>query len=357
MLSVRTDRSLFISRLTFTLAGPVVSVLLSVITGALIFSMLNIPVTEALFYFYLDPVRDLYGLGELILKVTPIAICALGLLLCFKAGIWNIGAEGQYLLGCIVGSWMALSLDAWQTPFALWLSLFAGCVGGALWAGVPAILKVKFGASEILVTIMMNYIAIHLLMFVVNGPLKDPSGFSFPESALFPEHTLLPQFFESSRINVSILFPVVMAGIITWFLHKTRQGFELTIMGKSRKAARFAGIQTNHLIIVVMLICGACAGLAGASEVTGPVGQLLPQLAVGYGYTAIICVYLGRMNPFGILFASLLLGVTYVGAESVQMHYETPAAISLTFQGLILFFLLSVDYFVLKLMPKVGDTE
>ncbi|WP_317930077.1 ABC transporter permease [Halioxenophilus sp. WMMB6] len=344
---------MFKSQAWLALAAPVIAVLLSIATGGVLFLFFDIAPFDGLYYFLLDPLRDGYGVSELLLKISPIVLCALGLLLCFKAGVWNIGAEGQYLAGCMAAGWCALQLADSEGFWCLPLVLLAGVLGGLLWAAMAAALKVRVGANEILTTIMLNYIAVHLLMYLVNGPLKDPGGFSFPESAIFAGQVMLPVLSDSYRLNISIFFPLVLVALLWLLLKRSRFGFELGVVGNNPAAAQNAGISINRHVVLVLLISGACAGLAGAAEVTGPVGQLIPQLSVGYGYTAIICVYLGRMHPVGVLLAAMLLGVTYVGAESVQLQYELPSAIAAAFQGLILFYLLAADKLINQLQPKV----
>ena len=344
--------SLFAQQSVFTVAAPALAVLLSIATGALLFTGFGIPAEEGLYYFLIDPVRDFYGISELLLKISPIVICALGLLFCYKAGVWSIGAEGQYLAGCMAAGWCALTFGEGAGVAALPLVIVTGMVGGLVWAGIAAWLRVQFGANEILTTIMLNYIAVNLLMYLVNGPLKDPNGFSFPESAIFADATMLPLLSESFRLNVSVFFPLLILLGSLWILSQSRFGYELTVVGDAAKAARNAGISNRRYIAAVLLISGACAGLAGASEVAGPVGQLIPQLSVGYGYTAIICVYLGRLHPVGVLLASILMGLTYVGAESVQLQFEIPNSIAAAFQGMILFYLLAADRVLARLTRR-----
>lgn len=329
--------------------GPLISVVLSILTIIVLFSALGLPVGEALAQFLVQSLSDGYGLSELALKASPIAICGLGLLVCFKAGVWNIGAEGQYVLGAITGSWLALTIGDASLPFsALWVIL-AGALGGAAWAAVAAGLKRYFEASEILTTIMLNYIAINILMFSVKGPLKDPGGFNFPESAIFSESVLMLRFHDDYRINVFILFAPLLAVFVGFFLYRTRWGFELNLVGSNRPVAENAGVSVKNIQLLSLIFAGAMAGVAGAAETIGPVEQLIPQLAVGYGYTAIICVYLGRKNPIGILLASLVMGVIYVGSENLQIEYGLSNAISYLFQGLILFYLLLSDYLVKRI--------
>ena len=340
--------------LSKSVLSPVVALIMSCISGALLFSAFGIGAADGFYYFVVDPLRDTYGLSELLLKISPILLCTYGLIYCFKAGVWNIGAEGQYLSGAIVGGWMALAFADFDVWFALPLIVVMGVLGGALCASVSAFLKIAFGVNVLLTTIMLNYVSVHLLMHLVNGPLKDPNGFSFPESAIFSDHVMLPTFFADLRLNVSIAFPICLLLISIIVFKFTRFGYELAVVGASPKAAKNAGIPVNRHSFTVLLISGACAGLAGVSEVTGPVGQLIPQLSVGYGYTAIICAYLGRMHPVGVILAAILLGLTVVGAESLQLEFELPSTIAAVFQGLVLFFLLASDYLLdrLNTSPK-----
>ncbi len=225
------------------------------LTGACILPFMGVPALEGVQYFFVEPLRDAYGLSELSLKVVPIYICALGLLLCFRSGVWNIGAEGQFLAGAMTAGATALWLESVVFPGAWVLVLLAGCVGGALYAGCAALLKTGFGVSEILSTIMLNYIAVHLLMYLVNGPLKDPNGYAFPESALFSPHTQLPLFSESVRANLLLVFPFVLGPLVWWVLKYTRLGFELRLLGRSPAAAKNAGIAPTRIVLFVLITC------------------------------------------------------------------------------------------------------
>ena len=335
-----------------SIVSPAVAILLSVLSGVVIFRFFDVSIVDGLYYFYVDPVRDAYGVSELLLKVSPILLCAYGLLFCFKAGVWNIGAEGQYISGAILAGWAALSLEQFDSRLNVFGVLLAGVLGGMACAAIVGFLKYFLRVSELLTTIMLNYVAVHVLMYLVNGPLKDPNGFSFPESAIFADHTLLPVFTEAFRLNVSIFFPVVLLAVCFLVFNYTRFGFELGVSGGSASAAKNAGIDANKHALLVLVICGMCAGLAGAAEVIGPVGQLIPQLSVGYGYTAIICVYLGRMDPFGVAVGAVLMGLTVVGAESLQLQYDLPSVIAAVFQGLVLFYLLAADFLASRLLAR-----
>jgi len=340
-LEARGENSRLIAYLSPVLAG-----LLTLIAGACLFAALGKDPLETLYTFFIMPITDLYGWSELGVKATPILLCAIGLAICYRANVWNIGAEGQLLIGSLFGSWLALSLIDIDSAWVLPSVLITGALAGAAWAAIPAYLKTRFNTNEILTTIMLNYIALNMLLFSVHGPLKDPAGFNFPESALFSDSATLPILFEGNRIHFGIvlaLFFVVAAWVL---LSKTFVGFQIAVLGKDASAARFAGFKEGRLIWFVLLTCGALAGLAGVGEVTGPIGQLIPHVSPGYGFAAIIVAFLGRLHPFGILLASLLMALLYMGGEMVQIEMGLPLALTGLFQGMLLFFLLACDVLI-----------
>ena len=313
-LEARGEDSRLIAYLSPLLAG-----ILTLIAGACLFAALGKDPVATLYTFFIEPISDLYGLSELGVKAAPILLCATGLAICYRANVWNIGAEGQLLMGALIGSWAALTFIDVDAFWVLPLVLIAGMAAGAFWAGIPAYLKTHFNTNEILSTIMLNYIALNLLLYAVHGPLKDPDGFNFPESALF----------------------------VVWvLLSKTFIGFQISVLGKDERSAKFAGFKEKKLVWFVLLLCGGFAGLAGVGEVTGPIGQLIPHVSPGYGYAAIIVAFLGRLHPIGILLASLLMALLYMGGEMVQINMGLPLALTGLFQGMVLFFLLACDVFI-----------
>jgi general nucleoside transport system permease protein len=326
--------------------SPVLALTMTVLTGALLFSALGKPALETLAIFFIDPVSDVYGLSELLVKLTPLLLCSLGLYFCFKAQVWNIGAEGQFVMGALAGGAVALNVGELDKFIALPLVLICGSAAGALWAGIAAWLRTSFGASEILSTIMLNYIAVNLLLYAVHGPLKDPEGYSFPESALFAENTMLAPLHIDYRVNAAFLIALVLV-LVCWWLHRNSfLVFKLRVQAAAPRAARFSGINSKAMVWLVLLVSGAAAGLAGVSEVAGPIGQLTPYLSTGYGYTAIIVVFLARLHPLGILAASVLLSLMFLGGENLQVMAGLPKSVSLVFQGMLLFFLLVTDVMI-----------
>lgn len=326
--------------------SPLLAILLTIITGSILFSALGHDPLLSLKTFFITPISDWYGISELFVKATPLLLCAIGLMLCFKANIWNIGAEGQFLMGALAGGAMSLQLMDVQGFWVIAVIILAAALAGLAWASIAALLLTKFRTNEILTTIMLNYIAVNFLLWAVHGPLKDPEGFNFPESAMFAEHTLLPVFFDGYRATIAILIALFILTLVWVVLTKTLVGFQLRVLGANRRAATFAGFKDKILIWALLMFSGAMAGIAAVSEVNGPVGQLIPTLSVGYGYAAIIVVFMGRMHPVGILLASFLLALTYLGGEMSQIEQGLPKSITGLFQGMLLFYLLACDLLI-----------
>ncbi len=327
-------------------ASPVLAVGLTLITGFILFAAMGDNPLTALYTFFIKPLSDSFGIAELFIKTTPILLCAYGLALCYRASLWNIGAEGQLLIGSMIASAVALQFIDSTSLFALPITLLFGALGGAFWVGIAAVLKFRFNSNEILTTIMLNYIALNVLQWSVYGPLRDPNGFNFPESALFGDATILPILWEGTRFHAGVLFtPLIL--FATWFLlAKSFAGFQIKTLGMNKEAAHMAGFSEKKIGVIVLLISGALAGLAGAIEVTGPIGQLVPQVSPGYGFAAIIVAFLGRLHPIGITLAGLLMGLIYLGGELVQMDLGMPKSITGIFQGLLLFYLLACDVLI-----------
>ena len=338
---------------TMSYLSPLLAIVLTLVSGAVLFTAMGKDPLASLYTFFVSPLSDLYGWTELGTKAGPLLLCAMGLMLCFKAKIWNIGAEGQFILGGLGGGYIALELMEAEGIWVLPAVLIFGALCGMAWAALAALLKTRFNANEILTTIMLNYIALNWLLYGVHGPLKDPSGFNFPESAIFSETATLPLIFEDYRLNISIFFALFAMAAIWTLMSRTMMGFQISVLGEDQSAANFAGFKGKRLTWLVLLLCGALAGLAGVSEVTGTVGQLTPYISPGYGYAAIIVAFLGRMHPLGILFASMLLALTYMGGEMAQMDLGLPKSLTGLFQGMLLFYLLACDLLISYRIVKV----
>ena len=323
---------------------PFIAIFLTIIGGGIIFYFLGFNPIEALKFFFVTPISNLYGFSELLLKATPLCLIAIGLSFCFKSNNWNIGAEGQLTFGAIVGGGVALLFYDQEGFYILPTIIIAGALGGMFFALIPAVLKTFFNTNEILVSLMLVYVSKLLLDYLVVGPWSNPEGFNFPETRQFSNSARMPLLFEGLRIHAGI-FLALLAVMLSWFvLYKTYLGFQIKVSGLSLKTAKYAGFKGKTMILVVFMISGACAGLAGVGEITGPIGQLHRMISPDYGFTAIIVAFLGRLNPFGIIFASLIVALTYLGAETAQIFLQIPKYTGQVFQGMILFFLLASDY-------------
>ncbi len=327
-------------------ATPVIAVGLTVLAGAALFALLGFPPLAALYAFFVAPIDSAYGLSELTIKATPLTLIAIGLSLGFRANVWNIGAEGQLTIGAIAGFGVAMPFGGDEPDWVLPAMLLAGTAGGALWAGIPALLRTRFNASEILSSLMLTYVATLLLGYLVTGPWRDPAGFNFPQSPELGDAAQLPRLIEGMRLHIG--WPLALAVVAAAWLLIARGfvGFQIKVIGLSAPAAAYAGFRQPRIVWLTLLAGGSLAGLAGIIEVAGPIGQLLPSVSPGYGFTAIIVAFLGRLHPLGILAAALLVSLSYLGGEAAQISMKLPLAASGVFQGLLLFFLLATDVLV-----------
>ena len=329
-------------------ATPLLAVLATMLAGGVLFVLLGKDPFEAIRVIFWDPLLGPnagYFRGQLFIKAGPLILIAAGLAVGFRAGIWNIGAEGQYIVGAICGAAVALAAYPAESVLIFPAMVLAGALGGWAWGMIPALLKNRFGTSEILVSLMLVYVAQNILAWAAFGPLKNPGGFGFPGSRNLQQY---PSAHNAELIAGSGLHWGVLAGfaalIATYVLmNRHIAGFRIRLAGEAPRAARFAGVVPARLVAFCLGLSGALAGLAGMFEVAGPSGQITDSFNAGYGFTAIIVAFLGRLNPLGILLAGLLMALTYIGGDMAQLVLLLPAAAIQVFQGLLLFFLLGFD--------------
>jgi simple sugar transport system permease protein len=326
--------------------SPLLAAVLTVVTGFVLFFALGKDPLAAFYAFFISPISSLNGLAELLLKASPLMLCAIGLAVGFRANVWNIGAEGQLTAGAIAAGGVALYFNGSDSAFVLPTMVVAGALGGMAWAAIPALLRTRFNTNEILVSLMLVYVAGLLLSFLVHGPWRDPQGFNFPQSKEFSPSALFPILIEGTRLNFNFLIALlaIFAGWV--FMNRSFAGYKMRVGGLADAAAKYAGFSASRTVWIGMLVGGATAGLAGVGEVAGPIGQLLPSVSPGYGFAAIIVAFVGRLHPLGILLASILMSLLYLGGESAQMALNLPSAITGLFQGILLFFLLGSDVFI-----------
>jgi simple sugar transport system permease protein len=329
------------------LLSPVIAIALTVIAGFIIFAAIGIDPLRGLYVYFVEPLTQAWSLQELIVKAIPIVLIAVGLCLCYLSNNWNIGAEGQFTAGAIAGSILPILVPQFQNFATLPLMLLMGIAGGMLYAAIPALLKVRFGTNEILTSLMLVYVALLVLDWLVRGPWRNPQGFNFPGSVEFSDAATMPTLIERSRLHFG-LFLALAAVAVTWFvLRRTIAGFSISVLGQAPRAGAFAGFSRNKTVLVTFLVSGGLAGLAGISEVAGPVGKLDVVISPGYGFTAIIVAFLGRLNPIGVLVAGLVLALSYLGGEAAQISLGLSSKTAQVFQGMLLFFVLACDTFIL----------
>lgn len=339
---VRRDRPL--ARMRYL--SPLMAVVLMMLTGMLIFLALGRDPAEGFYTFFIRPISSLYGFGELLLKATPLMLCGIGLAIGFRANVWNIGAEGQFMLGAAGATGVALTFPNLPAFLLLPLMVVSGALAGMAWGAIPAWLKTRFNANEILVSLMLVYVAGFLVSWLVFSPWRDPMGFGFPQTEMFSSAALLPRILPGTRLNIAIFLAIALVAITWIVLQHTAIGFRLRVTGRSRSAAGYAGFSIQRAVWIGLLCGGGAAGIAGMTEVAGPMGQLTDKIALGYGFAAIIVAFLGRLHPLGVLLASLLMALLFLGGEQVQQHMNLPKSISMVFQGLLLFYLLGADLLV-----------
>ena len=326
--------------------SPLIAVFFTLITGLGIFALLGVDPIDAIYVFFISPLTNMMGWSELFVKATPLVMIAIGLSFGFRANVWNIGAEGQLTIGALAGGGVALAFFELETPFLIPAMIIAGIFGGMAWAAIPAFLKTRFNTNEILTSLMLVYVGLLVLSYLIHGPWKAPDSYNFPESRLFHDSALLPIFIEDTRLHIGWLIALFFAFFSWILLARHIVGFQINVAGLAPLAAKFAGVEKNKIIWSVLMFSGGAAGLAGIIEVAGPIGQIVPVISPGYGFTAIIVAFLGRLHPIGIIFSGSLMALTYLGGDAAQIEMNLPSSVTGVFQGMLLFFLLATDVLI-----------
>jgi simple sugar transport system permease protein len=344
------------------LLSPVIAILLTLVTGGIIFALRGLNPFEALYVYFVEPLTTAWSIEQLIVKATPLALIGAGLAVAYTANVWNIGAEGQLTAGAIVGAAVPVLFPELQSPVTLLLMIVLGMAGGMAWAAIPAFLKNRFGANEILTSLMLVYVVQFMLDWLVRGPWRDPQGYNFPKTVSFtgwqtlPSFEVLPASMGPLYINLGAVFAVVAVAALAVLMRRTLKGFELRVQGVAPRAGRFAGFSRAKTVWFCFLLSGALAGLAGICEVMSTVGQLQPGISPGYGFTAIIVAFLGRLNPVGALIAAFALAISYLGGEAAQVALGISDKTARVFQGILLFYILACDSLILYRLRFIGRT-
>jgi simple sugar transport system permease protein len=326
------------------LLAPIVAFCVALLIGAVVVRLMGKSPAQAFSVYFLEPLTQVWTLEAIAKKAAPLILIAVGLTFCYRANVWNIGAEGQLVVGGAVGGWVGLMAQGQPDHAALWVlpaMMLAGAAAGLAYAMIPALLRVRLGVSEILSSLMLVYVAELWLDYMVRGPWRAKASFNMPVTETLDPAATLPAITEGG-MHLGVLFAplAVLAALIA---ARSLFGFEVRLVGEAPKAARFAGFSDARVILAVLGISGACAGLAGVAEVSGNIGQLQTSISPGYGFTAIIVAFLGRLSPVGVLFAGLVMALTFVGGEGAQIAMKLPLDVTRAFQGALLMCVLAAD--------------
>ena len=333
----------------FKILSPFISVIFSLIIVAIFLYFVGVNPVTAYKEILEESLGSFYGLSETLVKTTPMIFCGLGVAIAFRMNLWNIGAEGQLYMGAIAATGVALFSGIQNHWIMITAMMLAASISGGLWAAFSGYFKAKHNVNEVIVTLMMNYIAILFSNFLIYGPWKDPNGMNFPLTAQFSDNARLAQYFDT-RFHSGFFIAIFCVIIVFLAVEKTVWGYEIKVVGDNQNAARYAGMNIKKNIILVMFISGVLAGLAGFSEVAGVQHRLQHGLSPGYGYTAIIIAWLAKRSAFGVLLVSFLMGILFIGGDALQIYHQLPVSMVYIFQGLILFFLLASEFFIVNVV-------
>ena len=340
--------------LAMLVATPIASVILTMLIGIVVFDLLGINGFEAVVDIFLSPLLYSYKWQDVALKAAPLIIIALGLSMGNRAQVWNIGAEGQYVIGALCCAGVGIAFGQTGGFLVVVLMIAAGIMGGGIWAAVPAWLRTRFNVNEILSSLMLTYISFQVLGYLVGGPWKDPNGRNFPATAPLADSQTLPVWPEST-VHLGVLVALILPFVFWVIMARSEFGYQVRVVGSSATAARHGGFDSKRTIWATMIIGGAMAGLAGGLEFAGVLHKMDLGFPSGYGFTAIIVAFLGRLNPFGCLIAGIVLAVTYVGGQMAQTSVHIPNSTAGIFQAMMLFFILASDILVryrIRLIPS-----
>lgn len=344
-----------------TYATPVAAVVLTMVVGAIIFSLIGYDGVGAVREIFFTPLTNSFKWQDLGVKAAPLIIIGVGLSIAYRANVWNIGAEGQYVMGGLAGTWVALATYNMTGWWILPAMVLAGIAGGAAYAAIPAFFRTRLNVNEILTSLMLTYASVQLIHYLVRAPWKDPMGMGFPQTRRFAADALLPNIIPGTIVHLGVPIAIVVA-LVAWFImSRSVFGYQMRVVGAAPHAARYGGFSENKTIWLALLVSGALAGLAGVLEVAGPFQRMVPGFPTNYGFTAIIVAFLGRLNPLGVIFAGIVMAITFVGGEVAQTTIGLSNAAAGVFQAMMLFFLLAGDilirYRIKRVVPQASEAR
>ncbi len=349
-------KKLFLKDKSKIFLGYMVKVIIAIVAALIISGIFILFIGVNPFYafemLFIGVFGRLFGFGEMLAKATPLLLVGLGVAIAFKGGLTNLGGDGQFLVGAVLATMVGTEIVGLPVPIHMILIVIAGALGGAIWGGIAGFLKAKLNTNEVIMTIMMNYIAIYLFSFLIDNPLRDPSGV-LPQSKSIPAVLQIPKLLTGTRANIGILFAIVAVILVYYFINKTVFGYKIRAIGISPKASVYAGINSFRQTVLIMMLSGAFAGVAGMVQVYAIHFRLLDGIAGGVGFSAIVVALLGRLNPFGILLASLFIGGLLAGANSMQATTGVPASIVGIIQAIVILFIIVNQNSKSKILPRL----
>ncbi len=331
---------------TLRVLTPIAAVLLTMVLGSIVFSLLGYDGLGAVREIFISPLVNSYKWQDLAVKAAPLIIIAVGLAIAYRANVWNIGAEGQYIVGAIAGTGVGILTNDMTGWWIMPLMMLAGAAGGAAYAAIPAFLRVRFSVNEILTTLMLTYASVYLLNYLLAGPYKSPTSMGQPQTVLFSADQSLPYIIPGTIVQLNVPLAIIVAVIVWLVFSRFVFGFQVRVVGSAPMAARYGGFSADTTVWLAMLISGGLAGFAGILEAMGPVGRLILQFPANYGFTAIIVAFLGRLHPLGAVLAGIMIAISFVGGEMAQITIKLPFAAVGIFQAMMLFLILASDVLV-----------
>ena len=339
-------------------ATPFFAIVITVLLSSTMLLIQGKSLQTTFYAFFIEPFESTYAISEIFLKFGPLLLIAQALAIGFRAKVWNIGAEGQMIMGAVLASSIPVYFTDSDSIFLLPVMIILGALGGMAWAAIAAFLKVRFNANEILVTLMLSSVALQILYFLLLGPWKDPMGFNFPQTVMFQDAALFPPIIFGFRLNYSLIIPLIFTVFVWIYMERRFGGFQLVVGGLAPNAATYAGYSSSGAVWKSLLIAGFAAGIAGMSEVAGPIGQLQRSVTSGYGYSAIIVAYLGGLHPVGIFFAAFFLSMIHIGGDYALVTADLPISSVHIFQGLLLVtYLASYTFVNYRFRPRKTQRE
>lgn len=333
------------SRYGVIIGYPVLAILLALVVSSSLILVVGGQPLVAFQALFLGAFGRTSRMAETLVKATPLMLAGLGMCVAFTCRVWNIGAEGQLYMGALAATGVGVYLPVSSKFIAIPVMLIVSFLAGGVWAAIPGWLKGRFGVSEIITTIMMNYIAISLVSYMVHHPLRDPGGY-LPQSSPLAAAAKLPVMLVRTRLHIGLLFGIIGAVALYLVLIRTTLGYQIRVVGHNPYAARYGGMHVGRIIFTSMLLSGGFAGLAGMVEIAGVHHKLIEGISPGYGYTAIVVALLSYLNPLAVILISILFAGLMVGADAMQRAAGLPAALAYVVQGLVVLCVLGSEYFV-----------